>query len=326
MHGKEPKDMPDIPDDMMRDQLLDRVGKYHLDIRLGIEQAHHARVFGQGRTFFHPENWYSVHGLMRFILRATLLDGKVRRNARNIQVENNIVAIDGLAKPLDGFTILQISDLHLDMAPDLPHALIACVRELEYDICVMTGDYRARTYGPCEAALRALQQLRLHLSDQVYAILGNHDSIRMLPAIEEMGVRVLVNQSVRFARDDAELFVCGIDDPHYHRADNMEKAVLEVPSDAVSVLLSHSPEVYRHASCAGFDLMLCGHTHGGQICLPGGIPLLCNADCPRAFCRGVWRYHRLQGYTSRGSGVSILDARLNCPPEVTLHTLRRGDA
>ena len=68
--------------------------------------------------------------------------------------------------------------------------------------------------------------------------------------------------------------------------------------------------------------MLCGHTHAGQICLPGGLPLMCNARCPRAFCRGNWTYHGMIGYTSAGSGSCVVDVRLNCPPEITLHQLR----
>jgi len=89
------------------------------------------------------------------------------------------------------------------------------------------------------------------------------------------------------------------------------------------VLLSHTPEPYRHAAHADFSLMLSGHTHGGQICLPGGIPVLTDCDAPRAFARGAWRYHELVGYTSVGCGSSIVDVRLNCLPEVTLHRLHR---
>ncbi len=70
--------------------------------------------------------------------------------------------------------------------------------------------------------------------------------------------------------------------------------------------------------------MLCGHTHGGQICLPGGIPIIYDAQCPRKLASGCWTYHNLLGYTSTGTGSSIADVRLNCPPEVTLHHLRRG--
>ena len=69
--------------------------------------------------------------------------------------------------------------------------------------------------------------------------------------------------------------------------------------------------------------MLCGHTHGGQICLPGGVPILTDSDAPRAFARGAWNYRGMAGYTSVGCGSSIVDVRLNCLPEVTLHHLRR---
>jgi predicted MPP superfamily phosphohydrolase len=67
--------------------------------------------------------------------------------------------------------------------------------------------------------------------------------------------------------------------------------------------------------------MLCGHTHGGQICLPGGRAIMLNANCPRAYCRGAWRFERLQGYTSVGSGACMIDVRINCPPEITVHRL-----
>src|SRR5690606_31536466 len=112
-------------------------------------------------------------------------------------------------------------------------------------------------------------------------------------------------------------------DPHYYRADNLEKAAAGLPDGAVTILLAHSPEIYRHAAYADFDLLLCGHTHGGQICLPGGRPIICNANSPRELCRGAWRYRDLQGYTSLGSGACMVDVRINCPPEITVHHLRR---
>jgi hypothetical protein len=90
----------------------------------------------------------------------------------------------------------------------------------------------------------------------------------------------------------------------------------------MSILLSHTPEAYRRAAHAEYNLMLCGHTHGGQICLPGGLPVLTDTASPRRFARGAWCYHGMIGYTSAGAGTSIVDVRLNCPPEVTLHRLR----
>ena len=85
-----------------------------------------------------------------------------------------------------------------------------------------------------------------------------------------------------------------------------------------------APETYADAAAHGFDLMLSGHTHVGQLCLPGGIPIKLEAVLPRAMGNGAWQYEALAGYTSVGVGTSLLPVRLNCPPEVTLHRLRRA--
>ena len=208
------------------------------------------------------------------------------------------------------------------MSPEIVRALIERVRALDYDTCVLTGDYRFRTFGEFEPALEAMADLRAHLKDPVYAVLGNHDSIRMVPGFETMGIRVLLNESVALERKGAAIYLAGIDDAHYYRVDNIEKAAHDIPHEAVSILLSHTPEAYRNAAHTGFRFMLCGHTHGGQICLPGGIPVITDADCPRALAAGPWKYHGLIGYTSVGAGASIVDVRLNCLPEITLHRLR----
>jgi len=311
-------------DDALHKQLAQRVGRVHLKQRLGIERDFEQRIFGQGRNFFHIENWYSIHSVIRNSLRLFLLHGRGRRNARKIVVRQNRIVLEDLPAAFDGYIILQISDPHLDMAPDFPHALIDTVRTVRYDLCVLTGDFRANTFGSHDAAMDGMRMLRTHLEGEVYGVLGNHDTIMMVPALEAMGIRMLLNEHVSIVRGDNALILAGIDDPHYYRADNLEKTADNIPSDMVSILLAHSPEIYRHAAHADFDVMLCGHTHGGQICLPGGIPLMCNARCPRAFCSGAWIYHSLHGYTSAGSGASIVDVRLNCPPEITLHHLHRG--
>jgi len=313
---------PGPPDEETLALLQARVGKIHLQQRLGIETDYERKVFGQGRTFFHVENWYALRSIIRNCLRLVLLHGRARRNARRIEIRHNDITLPRLPAAFEGFTLLQISDLHLDMGADFPHVLIEAVRQVKYDLCVLTGDFRAETFGPYEAALQGLQQVRTHLEGEVYAILGNHDTVCMVPGMESMDIRLLLNEQVALQRGGDTIYLAGIDDPHYYRADNLEKAVQGIPEDAVSILLAHSPEIYRHAAYADFDVMLCGHTHAGQICLPGGIPLMCNASCPRNLCAGAWSYHGLSGYTSAGSGACVVDVRLNCPPEITLHHLR----
>jgi len=304
-------------------RLEKRIGRVHFQQRLGIEADHATRIFGRGRTFFHIENWYSIHTFIRLTLRGLGLYGRGLRNATAIQTLHNEVILPELPKPFDGFTLLQLSDLHLDMDEAYPDALIERIKQVQYDACVLTGDFRAKTYGDFEPAIAALAKVRPHFTGPVYAILGNHDSLRMTPPLEALGITVLLNEAVTLERDGSRLHLAGIDDPHYYQVDNFDKAAANIPTEEVSILLSHSPETYRLAAYAGFDLMLSGHTHGGQICLPGGMPLMTNADCPRRFCRGAWRYHSMQGYTSTGSGASVVGVRFNCPPEITLHHLRR---
>lgn len=303
-----------------------RLGHLHVRQRLGLERDYEAHVFRRGTHLFHLENWYSVHGAIRAGLWLLGLHARGRRNALAIELRENEVPIAGLPEAFEGYTILQLSDLHLDISAGFTDALIRRVQGLRYDLCVLTGDYRARTFGAFGAALAGLARLRPHLAGTVHAILGNHDSIRMVPGMEAMGYRLLLNEWVRIERGGDALYLAGIDDAHFYRLQNFHRAAQDIPPGAVSILLSHTPEVYRHAAHAGFDLMLCGHTHGGQICLPGGVPVLTDSDSPRSLARGPWRYHGMAGYTSAGAGSCIVDVRLNCPPEVTLHRLRRAAA
>jgi len=307
-------------------QLEQRLGRVHLQQRLGIEAEHATQIFGRGRTFFHIENWRSMHSLLRLALRMTGLYRRGLRNAADLRIRHHEVALARLPAAFDGFTLLHLSDLHLDADPAYPAALIQRLQEVNYDVCVMTGDFRAKTYGPYEAAIAALAQVRPHLHGPIYAILGNHDSIRMASGIEQLDITLLLNESVVLEREGAALHLAGIDDPHYYQVDNFHKAAAHFPQHVAAILLAHSPEPYRLAAHAGFDLMLSGHTHGGQVCLPGGIALMTNADCPRHFCKGPWRYHTMQGYTSVGSGSSVVGVRFNCPPEMTLHRLRARPA
>lgn len=305
-------------------QLLERrLGEVHARLRLGIEKDTKPKVFGNGINFFHPENWYSVHSLIRNSLRLVGLYRRGQRNTLNIQVRENEIRLPGLPDAFDGFTLLQLSDIHADIYPPAVHAMVKKVRDLEYDVCVLTGDYRAKTHGPIDEAIEWMSVLIGGLRQPVYGVLGNHDSIRMLPALEAMGIRMLINEHRLIKRDGAVLYLVGIDDAHYYRVDNIEKAVENVPPDVSTILLSHTPEIYRQAAHAGFDAMLCGHTHGGQICLPGGIPITLDARCPRHLGSGPWKHHKMLGYTSVGTGSSIVNVRLNCPPEVTLHRLRQ---
>ena len=132
---------------------------------------------------------------------------------------------------------------------------------------------------------------------------------------------MLLNECETILRGD-QLYLAGIDDAHYYRVDNIEKAASEIPENGFSILLSHTPEIYRQEAHAGFDLLLSGHTHGGQICLPGSTPITLDSVLPRHMGSGPWKHCDMVGYTSVGVGTSVVPARLNCLPEITLHHLQ----
>ena len=298
-----------------------RLGRLHARLRLGIETDHEAQIFGQGITFFHIENWYSIHSVIRATLWLMGLYWRGRKNAEKIQLRHNDILMKTLPRQFDGFTLLHISDLHVDMNEGAMRRLMDLISDMTYDVCVLTGDYRGKTFGPFDAALEGLARVRSHLKGPVYGVLGNHDTIRMVPGLEELGIKMLLNECEAISRGDEKIYLAGIDDAHYYRVDNIEKAASEIPDNGFSILLSHTPEVYRQAAHAGFDLLLSGHTHGGQICLPGSIPISLDSVLPRYMGSGPWKYGNMVGYTSVGVGSSIVAVRINCLPEITLHHL-----
>ena len=305
------------------EKLEERLGRLHARQRLGIEGEREGRVFGQGINFFHPENWYLSASFIRTALMATGLYWRARKNAENIKIRHHDIRSPQVPDSFHGFTILHLSDLHADMNSGAMRRLIELLPTVSYDLCVLTGDYRGKTYGPYQAAIDGLARVRAHLHGPVYGVLGNHDTIRMVPALEEIGIRMLLNESDAIERNGEQIHLVGIDDAHYYRVDNIEKAASSLPAADFSILLSHTPEIYRQAAHAGFQVLLSGHTHGGQICLPGAIPIILDSVLPKRMGAGAWMYRGMVGYTSVGVGSCILPVRLNCPPEITLHRLLR---
>ena len=289
------------------------------------EQRHDQHIFRPLHRFFHVDGPVSLHACVRLALRLSLLYRRGLRNATQIQVRENEIRLPHLPAAFEGFTILQVTDLHADGNVQAMDALERTLAGLTYDHCVLTGDYRSLSWGGTEAVLARMKTIAARLKQPVHAVLGNHDSIDMLPALEAMGIAILMNENVAIARGGERIHIAGIDDPHYFGTHDFAAARAGIPADAVTILLSHSPESYDGAEAAGFDAMLCGHTHGGQICLPGGMPVILQSPgLPRRLGAGPWRHGRMTGFTSHGAGTSMVHVRFNCPAEVVLHRLRRG--
>ncbi len=257
------------------------------------------------------------------ILHATGLAGWGRRNMRDVCRRENILRLRGLPAAFRGAHLLHLSDLHADMDPGTVPAVIRAITGWEYDAIVLTGDYRAHTRHEWATALALCGEVARALRPGVpaFAVLGNHDPLEMVPGLEALGWRVLLNEALPWRRGGAELWLAGVDDDHTYGTADVARARSAVPAGACAVLLSHTPSIYADAASAGFAGFLCGHTHGGQICLPGGFALLNNARAPRWTLRGPWEFQGMSGYTSVGAGACRVPARFFCQPEVTRHTL-----
>ena len=307
--------------------LAERMGRDSFEARMVLERRlFEVRGRGQGKGFFRHEHKLDIYRWIGWALRLSGFRGRALRNYLDIRVERNEVFLHELPPAFDGFTILQLSDLHADLHPEFPAAVTRVIGPLQYDLAVVTGDFRVCTFsdhGPAESASARIVEA---IKTEAYAVLGNHDSIRKVPGLERHGLRFLINEHAVLERGGERIYLAGIDDPNFYKGHNLERACEGIPAKACRILLSHSPETYREAAEFDFSLVLSGHTHGGQICLPGGRVLVHDGSAPRHLLSGRWRHGDLQGYTSRGTGASGLPARLNCPPEVTLHVLRRKQA
>ena len=275
---------------------------------------------------FNLENILTHRLLLGSLFRAAGLYRQGTVNALAVGWRREVFHFSELPAGFDNFSILFLSDLHLDGQPGLTDRLLAELDGKKFDLCILGGDYRMEVYGPIAPALRSLRKLvgGVDTAHGILGILGNHDCIEMLPDLEEAGVVMLVNDAWPIHHREEEIWVAGLDDPHYYRTHDLSLACRNIPEGAFSILVVHSPEAYGAAASFGVQLYLCGHTHGGQICLAGGRPLFTNSRAPRFTAKGRWRHGAMQGFTGAGVGASGIPLRFNCPGEIVEVVLLRG--
>jgi len=300
---------------------------HHRQTRLRLQSERFTALSGTESVSAHQEGMQTISAAVDNFLKCTGFLGRARRNCCDYRLEKNEVYLPDLPPAFDGYTILHLSDLHADGLVDEGEGIMRIVETVPCDLAVLTGDFSFEEagvhYEPCLEALVPIVR-SISAQDGIYGVLGNHDLLEMVPELERMGVQMLLNEAAKLRRGTADIVLAGVDDPHYYKCHDLQKALSSVAPKQFVILLSHSPEIAAEASRRGVDFYLCGHTHGGQICLPGGIALFANTSCIRSYVSGSWKCGAMQGYTSRGTGFSLAAARLFCPPEITLHTLHTG--
>ena len=248
------------------------------------------------------------------------------------------IALRRWPERLEGFTIALLSDFHYDPYCSVHplKAAIGMVNGLRPDLIALTGDFvsvplmslnnraGASAAEPCAQLLRQMKA-----PYGLWAITGNHDfytdPARVTSALHNVGIRVLANESAPIELNGGRFWLAGVNDVLSGTA-NLDRSLERVPSGEATVLLAHEPDYADHVARRpvgqGVDLQLSGHSHGGQVRLPYMRPLYL-PELAEKYVAGLYNIGPLTLYTSRGLGTVILPVRLNCPPEITLITLRR---
>jgi uncharacterized protein len=234
---------------------------------------------------------------------------------------------------LDNYRIALLSDFHYDSVFSVHplRAAIPIVNGLQPDLIVLTGDFvsepslgrnrRKAAYAaePCAGLLRQMKA-----PHGLWAVMGNHDAVTDPDLIKEIlratGIRVLSNQSVPMEQSASRFWLSGVADVLEGSSD-LDATLAQVPGDEATILLAHEPDYADYVAKRPIDLQLSGHTHGGQVRLPF-LPPLYEPPLARKYIAGLYKVGPLTLYTNRGLGTIGLPIRFDCPPEVTLITLR----
>lgn len=254
-----------------------------------------------------------------------------------IEVTRRDIRLTGLPAAFDGLRIAQLSDIHMDefTEPFFLHHVIDQTNILQPDVVLLTGDFVSYEIGSKHFAIGSAWQCANILTSlrcrQLYAVLGNHDVVvnakEVTSALRANGITVLNNECLPFERPGARIWLAGVDDP-VEGNPNPELAIpasiRNVPNEPV-ILMCHPPDyaddLLAHPAGKAVDLMLSGHTHGGQV----RLPLLGALQLPalgKKYVEGWFQLGRMQLYVNRGIGTIGIPFRLDCPPEITLLTLR----
>jgi uncharacterized protein len=247
------------------------------------------------------------------------------RNALDIQRTEFMLADPTLPEAFEGFTLLFLSDLHIDGNEQIMAPLCAALDTVRADICLLGGDYRFNIHGQFRTMMDRFHEMVPHIRTKygVFGILGNHDSWEMIRPLERLGIIMLINEAVSINIGPERIWILGLDDPHYYECDDYAKANATVPDDAFRIVLVHSTGTLLKLHSEPINLYLCGHTHAGQISLPVLGPVITHSHLKGEYVFGRWQYQDIRGYTTAGVGTSGAPVRYNTRPELVRITLTK---
>ena len=269
-------------------------------------------------------NCFDTGAILKATLFITGLQDWAAHNAMSHRHRKLVFEYESLPPAFHGFRIMHLTDLHINGHPGLADHLHNQIKDVPVDLCLLTGDYLFRVGRGEDEAHSYMKHVIAGVDARggCIGILGNHDIASNATYLESLGVRMLINEAVKVNIGDESIWIAGVDDPHDYRTDDLPAADIDIPVEAFKILMAHSPEIYKEAADLGYNLYLCGHTHAGQVQIPGIGPIITKTRAPRRVTYGSWKQREMYGYTSSGIGASGQFFRVFCPPEIGLIELR----
>lgn len=271
----------------------------------------------------------------------------------NLQIERQVITIKNLPQSFEGVKIVQLSDFHSYWFGFREKRILEILKDLNPDFIFLTGDFidpitEFMTDKDLSSVRIFWQEMGKKYQDRIFAVLGNHDPKKVKYYLKEEGIRVLNNENQKIfinnefiypVRDFGNknegqkkhisngVYLIGVDDPATGQAD-LAIAMKGIKNNVPKILLAHGPEIMaQKPDKKGIDLILVGHTHGGQINIPVLTkilrPLKPLSEWGHKYLAGLFEINSTYLYVNRGVGTSLMPIRFNCPPEITLIELRK---
>ncbi|MGB2762322.1 MAG: metallophosphoesterase [Minisyncoccales bacterium] len=251
----------------------------------------------------------------------------------NIKIERISVEIENLSKSFDGVKIIHLTDFHSRNFGEREKKILEIIKKLNPDFIFITGDFIDHTTEDIDSCQEFWRELGKQEQGKIFGVFGNHEhywnknfSINSLKnLLEESEIIILSNENKKIFRDDGYFYLVGVDDPDTGN-DDLGKAMGETEKNIPKILLAHSPDIINNLDSLGkekIDLILAGHTHGGQIRIPFIRPFWVPTKNRGKYASGLFKVGSVYLYVNRGIGTTILPIRFNCPPEIAVIELRK---
>ncbi len=286
------------------------------------------RGLGQHRAKLYEKFGPVVNSDGALLTFASVYSQKAREaiaEANTFKIEEVKIFLKRLPKALDGFRIVQLSDIHHSpfTSSEFIENIVKVANELQPDMFVLTGDYVSHEPEYIAPVAKMLGELNSEYG--TFACLGNHDHWTdaglVTTEFRRNGIKVLINEGLRLWAKNESFWLSGVDD-YGEGLSNIGKSLRGANADEMKLLLAHNPAIMRRAAYRNIDLVLSGHTHGGQVKLREPREKFLFPNRRRRFSSGLHYRQETQIYITRGIGTVVVPMRYQCPPEISVLELR----